>query len=86
MIINSAMLLATAQKRGKLSDDSLDLLFKGVTLQEIPYDKILGVYVDNNPTWSFHINFITEKISSYLTVYGISNFQELKNIYPSRTE
>ena len=70
MIINSAktkvMLIATAQKRGKLSDDSLDLLFKDVTLQMISYDKILGVYVDNNLAWSFHINFITKKISSYL--------------------
>ena len=63
MIINSAktkaMLIATTQKQGKLSDDNLDLLFKDVTLQMISYDKILGVYVDNNLTWSFHINFIT---------------------------
>ena len=53
------MLIATTQKRGKLSDDNLDLLFKDVTLQMISYDKILGVYVDNNLTWSFHITFIT---------------------------
>ena len=41
------MLIATAQKRGKLSDNSLDLLFEGVTLQVISYDKIVGVYIDN---------------------------------------
>ena len=70
MIINSAetkvMLIATTQKRGKLSNDCLDLLFKDVTLQMTSYDKLLGVYVDNNLTWSFHIDYITKKISSYL--------------------
>ena len=84
MIINSAktkvMLIATAQKRGKLSDDSLDLLFKDVTLQTIFYDKILGVYVDNNLTLSFHINFITKKISSYLWLLSrIKEYLSIEN-------
>ena len=76
MISNTAKtkVIATAQKRGKLSDDSLDLLFKDVTFQMISYDKILGVYVDNNLTWSFHINFITKnlwllsRIKEYLSI------------------
>ena len=84
MIINSAktkvMLIATTQKRGKLSDDSLDLLFKDVTLQMRSYDKILGVYVDNNLTWSFHINFITKKISSYLWLLSrIKEYLSIEN-------
>ena len=34
------------------------------TLDTVSNDKILGVFVDNNLTWSDHINHLTKKISS----------------------
>ncbi|MCG8113419.1 MAG: reverse transcriptase domain-containing protein [Candidatus Thiodiazotropha taylori] len=70
MVINSSktkvMLITTSQKRSKLDNDTLQLKYKDVTLHMVSYDKILGVYVDNNLTWSYHINFVTKKVSSYL--------------------
>ena len=56
MILNSSktkvMLVTTNQKRQRLSNDNLDLKFNNETLNMISNDKILGVFVDNNLTWS----------------------------------
>lgn len=46
----------------------------------ISYDKILGVYIDNNLTWSYHINFLIKKISSYLWLLSkIKEYLTIKN-------
>ena len=70
MVINSSktkvMLVTNSQKRSKLYDDTLHLTYKDVNLQMISYDKILEMFVDNNLSWSYHTNFITKQISSYL--------------------
>ena len=59
MILNSAktkvMLVTTNQKRQRLNNDNLDLNFNNEPLTMITNEKILGVYVDNNLTWSEHI-------------------------------
>ena len=68
MILNSlktkVMLVTTNQKRQRLSNDNLDLKFNNETLNMISNDKILGVFVDNNLTWSDHIKYLTKKIAS----------------------
>lgn len=84
MLLNSSktkvMLITTSQKRSKLDNDTLHLTYKDVTLQMISYDKILGVYIDNNLTWSYHINFLIKKISSYLWLLSkIKEYLTIKN-------
>ena len=68
MKLNSAktkvMLVTSSQKRQRLTNDNLDLMFNNESLNMIPNDKILGLFVDNNLTWSEHIKFLTKKISS----------------------
>lgn len=68
MILNSSktkvMLVATNQKRQRLHSDSLNLNFNNEPLNMITEDKILGVYVDNNLTWSEHTKYLTRKIAS----------------------
>ena len=68
MILNSAktkvMLVTTNQKRQRLNNDNLDLNFNNEPLTMITNEKILGVYVDNNLTWSEHIKRLTKKIAS----------------------
>ena len=68
MILNSSktkiMLVTTNQKRQRLSNDNIDLKFNNETLNMISNDKILGVFVDNNLTWSDHIEYLTKKIAS----------------------
>ena len=68
MVLNSAktkvMLVTTNQRRKRLDHDSLDLKFNNDDLNVISNDKILGVFVDHNLTWSEHIKHLTKKIAS----------------------
>ena len=68
MLLNSAktkvMLITTNQKRQRLTTDKLKLLYNNESLQMVCSDKILGVLVDNNLTWSEHIKQVTKKIAS----------------------
>ena len=68
MVLNSAktkvMLITTYQKRQRLSREELVLEFNTDSLSMITTDKILGVYIDNNLTWSDHIKHLSKKISS----------------------
>ena len=58
------MVVTTNQKRQRLNNDHLALNFNNESLNIISNDKILGVFVDNNLTWSDHIKHLTKKISS----------------------
>ena len=56
MVVNSAktkvMLVTTNQKRLRLQNTNLNLQYMDETLKMISGDKILGVFVDNNVSWS----------------------------------
>ena len=68
MILNSSktkvMLVTTNQKRQRLSNDNLNLNINNNALNMISNDKILGVFVDDNLTWSHHVKHLSKKISS----------------------
>ena len=68
MILNSSktkvMLVTSSQKRQRLYCDNLDLKFSNESLNMISNDKILGVFVDNNLTWSDQIKHLMKKITS----------------------
>ena len=70
MILNSSktkvMLVTTYQKRQRLTNDQFDLTYNKESLNMISNDKILGVFVDNNLTWSNHIKHLTKKIASII--------------------
>ena len=63
---NKAMLITTSQKRLHLHNDILHLTYNNDVLNSVENEKVLGVRIDNNLTWSIHINFIAKKISSNL--------------------
>ena len=81
MILNSAktkvMLVTTNQKRQRLNNDNLDLNFNNEPLTMITNEKILGVYVDNNLTWSEHIKRLTRKIAS--SIWLLSKIKKFLN-------
>ena len=58
------MLITTKQKRNGLSKDGIELKYNDDPLQSIANDKILGVFVDNNLSWSEHVKHISKKIAS----------------------
>ena len=68
MILNSAktkvMFVTTNQKRQRLQRQNLDLNFENESLGMVSNDKILGVFVDNNLTWTNHIKHLTKKMTS----------------------
>ena len=68
MVLNAAktkvMLITTKQKRNVLKKDGIDLKYNDDPLQTITKDKILGVFVDNNLSWSEHVKHISKKIAS----------------------
>ena len=70
MLLNTektkVMLITTLQKRLHLHDNILNLTFNNYTLKNVDNDKVLRVHIDNNLTWSIHIQFIVKKISSNL--------------------
>ena len=55
------MVATTNQKRQRLNNDHLDLNFNNESLNIISNDKILGIFVDNNLTWSDHIKHLAKK-------------------------
>ena len=58
MVLNSVktkvMLVTANQKRLRLQNTNLKLQYTDETLKIISNDKTLGVYVDNNLSWSDH--------------------------------
>ena len=81
MLINTAktkvMLLTTPQKRIHLNKDMLQLTLNNEKLTVVSSDKILGIHVDNNLTWTDHTNAVAKKS---LLIYGCS--LELRNTCP----
>ena len=68
MLLNATktkvMLVTTNKKCQRLNNASLKLDYMDESLQSVSSDKILGVCVDQNLTWSDHIKHISKKISS----------------------
>ena len=58
------MFVTTNQKRQRLDKEILDLKFNEESLSMISNDKILGVFVDKNLTWSDYIRHLSKKITS----------------------
>ena len=59
MLLNTektkAMLITTSQKRLHLHNDILHLIYNNDVLNSVENEKVLGVRIDNNLTWSIHI-------------------------------
>ena len=68
MVLNTAktkvMFVTTKQKRNGLISDKIELKYNNDSLQTITNGKILGIFVDNNLSWTEHIKHITKKIAS----------------------
>ena len=71
MLLNTekaeAMSITASQKRLHLHNDILLLTYNNDALNSVENEKVLGVGIDNNLTWSVHINFIAKK---FLQIYG----------------
>lgn len=70
MLINTTktkvMLITTYQKRTSLINGQLSLHLNDSELNMITHDKVLGIVIDNNLTWSQHVDKVCKKITSNL--------------------
>ena len=84
MVLNSmktkVMLIITKQKRLRLQNTNLNLQYMDETHKMISNDKILGVCLDNNLSWSDHVKHVCKKISSYSGVFRKSRTSYHKHI------
>ena len=63
------MLGSTVRESDTLSDtlslcDTLELSIDNVPIEQVSSVKSLGIYVDENLTWHFHIDKLCKKIAS----------------------
>ena len=72
------MLIGSRQKLNGLS--ALPLEINGTQLDKVNFTKSLGVLIDENLTWSNHINTITKKVSS-----GIGSSKRISHCVPPAT-
>ena len=68
------MLATTHQKRAILDINNLFLNLNNIELNSINKDKILGVTVDNNLSWSGHIDQLCKKISNLWLLTRIKEY------------
>ena len=73
------MLIGSRQKLNSLSAFPA-LEINGTQLNRVNFTKSLGVLIDENLTWSNHINAITKKISS-----GIGSIKRISHCVPPAT-
>ena len=73
MLINTSktkvMLITTHQRRSHLNEDILQLTYKGDPLTLVGNEKILGISVDNNLTWTNHSDAIVKKFPQIFGSY-----------------
>ena len=70
MIINidktKLMLISSRQKRKCMKDNMLAIEYDNFDLLFTSCEKVLGVLIDDNLTWTNHFQHVSKKISSYL--------------------
>ena len=74
------MLITTSQKHLRLHDYVLNLNCNSDIIKNVNNDKVIGVLLNNNLTWSIHMQFIAKKISSNLWLLSkLKEFFSLEN-------
>ena len=68
------MLITTPQKWIHLNNSKLQLAYNNEESSVVASDKILGILIDNNLTWTNHIDAVAKKIVSNLWL--LSRIQE----------
>lgn len=84
MVINidktKLMLITTSQKRQRMASEDLNLKYKNESLGTVSDEKVLGVFVDHNLSWSEHVKYLSKKINSRIWLLSrIKNFLSLSH-------
>ena len=74
------MLIGTHQKRSKFLDHGFPLFVSNQKLDNVTYEKILGVYLDNSLQYNVHIDHVCKTLSR-----KISALRRIKKYLPLQT-
>ena len=73
MLINTTktktMLIKTHRKRKSLTNDQLSLHLNNDELNMIMNDKVLGIIIDNNLTWTQHVDEVCKRLQQTCGFY-----------------
>ena len=72
------MLIATRQKRQNIKLTLPSIYINNNVLEEVSNHKLLGVIIDNNLTWSSHVNRLSKSLAS--KVYQLNKIKHFLNL------
>ncbi|MCG8034833.1 MAG: hypothetical protein JAZ03_22035 [Candidatus Thiodiazotropha taylori] len=84
MVVNTEktklMLITTSQRRQRMENEGLSLKYTNDALGTVGHEKVLGVFVDHNLSWSEHVKYLSKKIRSSIWLLSkIKNFLSLSH-------
>ncbi|MCU7800728.1 MAG: hypothetical protein KZQ70_11410 [gamma proteobacterium symbiont of Lucinoma myriamae] len=84
MVINTdktkLMIVTTSQKRQRMEKENLNLVYVNDSLLTVCKEKVLGVFVDHNLSWSEHVKYLSKKINSNIWLLSkIKHFLSLSH-------
>ena len=77
-----SMLVCSRQKRQKLRNTQLNIVYNNCTIKQVAKHKLLGVTFDQNLSWHDHISLLIKQISS--TVFQFSQIKHFLNEHSRR--
>ena len=73
------MLITTRQKRQNIVSYFHPLTVQGITIEEVQKHRVLGVTIDNNLSWTPHVNSLCKKIS--IKTFQLSKIKHFINFH-----
>ena len=73
------MLLTTRQKRQSLSSKLPPISIDNIPIEEVDNHRVLGIIIDNNLSWSNHIDYLCKMLSR--RVYQLCRFKKFINFH-----
>ena len=73
------MLITTQQKRRSLTCSLPPIFLENVCIEEVDNHRVLGIIIDNNLSWSKHIDYLCKTLSR--RVYQLSKFKNFINFH-----
>lgn len=60
------MIIGSKGKLNKVKVNELNITVQGCQIENVTTQKVIGVYLDQNLTWSRHVKYVCDRVNSYL--------------------
>lgn len=69
MFINKSKTKCMLISSNRKNNSQLSVTFKNSIIEQVTHEKVLGLYIDSNLSWKFHVEHIIKKINSLLYLF-----------------